>query len=168
MEKFRSHKVVEAAKIVEVTVPGMSDATVTFHLADGSSEDVSIEIGKRLPADNWGSAKGGYLMRYEDGFTSWSPAAAFEGGYTAIDDNAVPGLPVAGYKPTQSKAAVDTVSGNKAAEEASLRILDVLESFPGIDRRWLAIGRTHIEHGWMAVNRAIFKPGRVALPGDEA
>lgn len=75
------------------------------------------------------------------------------------------GLPVAGYRP-QDTAAVDLVNANKAAEERMLRILDELASWPGIDRRWLAIGRTHLEKGWMAVNRAIFQPSRVRLPED--
>lgn len=74
-------------------------------------------------------------------------------------------LPVAGYRP-QSSAAVESVNRNKAAEEATLRILDSLAKTPGVDPRWLAIGRTDIEQGWMAVNRAIFKPDRVSLPGD--
>lgn len=76
------------------------------------------------------------------------------------------GLPVAGYKPQES-ANVALVNRNKAAEETVLRILDELESKEGVDRRWLAIGRTAIEQGFMAVNRAVFKPGRVKLPDDD-
>ena len=33
-------------------------------------------------------------------------------------------------------------------------------------KRWLAIGRTHIEQGFMAINRAIFRPDRVEIPGE--
>jgi hypothetical protein len=33
--------------------------------------------------------------------------------------------------------------------------------------RWLAIGKTDIEKGFMAVNRSVFRPSRVALPEDE-
>lgn len=74
-------------------------------------------------------------------------------------------LPVSGYRP-QSDLAVELVNQNKAAEEAVLRLLDGLAEFPGIDRRWLAVGRTHIEQGFMAANRAVFRPGRVQLAGD--
>lgn len=28
---------------------------------------------------------GGYLVQYEDGYLSWSPAAAFEAGYTRLE-----------------------------------------------------------------------------------
>lgn len=75
------------------------------------------------------------------------------------------GLPVAGYMP-QTRDNVAIVNANKQAEEAALRMLDLLATAPDIDRRWLAIGRTHIEQGWMAVNRAVFQPSRVKLKGD--
>jgi hypothetical protein len=35
-----------------------------------------------------------------------------------------------------------------------------------VDQRWLAIGRTHIEEAFMAINRAVFQPQRVKLPED--
>lgn len=77
------------------------------------------------------------------------------------------GLPVHGYQP-QSQEAVDAVNRNKTLEEVVLRHFDQLALIDAVDKRWLAIGRTAIEQGFMAVNRAIFKPGRVALDGDEA
>lgn len=76
------------------------------------------------------------------------------------------GLPVQGYRP-QSTAAVDLVNENKTIEEQVLRILDALATNPNTDKRWLAIGRTAIENGFMAVNRAVFKPSRAKLPGDQ-
>jgi hypothetical protein len=76
------------------------------------------------------------------------------------------GLPVAGYRP-QSTAKVDLVNRNKEIEEQVLRVLDDLAKQPGIDPRWFAIGRTAIEQGFMAVNRAVFQPSRVSLPGDQ-
>lgn len=78
-------------------------------------------------------------------------------------------LPVEGYRP-QSDDKIAKVNAMKRAEEVVLRALDTLASkaVPGeVDGRWYAIGRTHIEQGFMAVNRAIFQPTRVALPGDE-
>lgn len=77
------------------------------------------------------------------------------------------GLPVAGYQ-AQSADAVASVNINKQVEEKVLRVLDYLAEDPAVDKRWLAIGRTSIEQGFMAVNRAIFKPARVALPDDAA
>lgn len=72
----------------------------------------------------------------------------------------VKGLPVSGYK-DQSVASIDKVNVNKQIEEEVLRILDSLKTDEEVDQRWLAIGRTHIEQGFMAVNRSIFKPGRL-------
>ncbi|HXF89544.1 MAG TPA: hypothetical protein VNK48_14405 [Xanthobacteraceae bacterium] len=81
-------------------------------------------------------------------------------------------LPVSGYKP-QSQAKVDLVNENKELEERVLRQLDKLATLTAvngetvdIDKRWLAIGRTHLEQAFMAINRSIFRPERVTLPGD--
>ena len=81
-------------------------------------------------------------------------------------------LPVSGYKP-QSTAKIDLVNENKAIEEQALRQLDRLATLTAIngeavdiDKRWLAIGRTHLEQAWMAANRSVFQPTRAKLPGE--
>lgn len=71
-------------------------------------------------------------------------------------------MPVQGYT-TQSDARLALVNRNKDIEERVLRILDDLAKVEDADKRWLAIGRTHIEQGFMAVNRAVFKPQRAKL-----
>ena len=53
------------------------------------------------------------------------------------------------------------VNQNKELEEKVLRRLDDLFACPDYDKRWLAIGRTHIEQGFMAINRAIMQPQRL-------
>lgn len=70
------------------------------------------------------------------------------------------GLPVAGYKP-QNDANVDLVNRNKYLEELILRVIDELGVDPNVDKRWLAIGKTNIEQGFMAINRSIFNPKRI-------
>lgn len=83
------------------------------------------------------------------------------------DDQQVQGLPVAGYKPTQPQAAIDAVNVFKALEERTLRALDELaDSEVDYDPRWHAIGRTQLQQAFMAINRAVFQPGRVRLPED--
>lgn len=72
-------------------------------------------------------------------------------------------LPIAGYTP-QSQQAVALVNQNKRLEEMILRQLDIIAEMPGVDPRWFAVGRRHIETGFMEVNRSIFKPQR--LQGD--
>jgi len=36
--------------------------------------------------------------------------------------------------------------------------LEALESLPDVDKRWLAIGKTNLQQGFMAVIRSIAKP----------
>ncbi|OJY36395.1 MAG: hypothetical protein BGP11_08415 [Rhodobacterales bacterium 65-51] len=72
------------------------------------------------------------------------------------------GLPVAGYRP-QSSVNVARVNAVKQMEERLLRLLDELKADSEIDQRWLQIGRTSIEQGFMDVVRSIFKPERVEL-----
>ena len=69
------------------------------------------------------------------------------------------GLPVSGYRP-QSPAAVNAVNGVKLIEEKLPRFLDDLAQEPElrVDPRWLSIGRTHLQQGFMAINRSVFKP----------
>lgn len=75
------------------------------------------------------------------------------------------GLPVPGYRP-QDDEAIALASSVKQAEERMLRLLDRIAERQGIEKRWLATGRTDIEKGCMAVVRSIFQPDRVALPVD--
>lgn len=76
------------------------------------------------------------------------------------------GLPVKGYQP-QNEDKIALVNRMKEHEERVLRDLDDFKNIPSIDQRWLAIGRTALEQAFMAVNRSVFKPGRVDLPEDE-
>lgn len=73
--------------------------------------------------------------------------------------------PVLGYQPlTQSK--LDMVNEHKQTEERLMRHLDAMKHMVMVDQRWLAIGRTHLEQAFMAINRSVFQPGRVTLPED--
>lgn len=75
-------------------------------------------------------------------------------------------LPVAGYT-NQSEAKIALVNQNKRLEEQVLRqfdtMLDMAVSTNELDQRWLHIAKTHIEQGFMAMNRAVFRPTRVKL-----
>lgn len=55
-------------------------------------------------------------------------------------------------------------------EERLLRDLDVMADSeePGrFDGRWLAIARTELQQGFMALQRAVLLSPRIRLPGDE-
>lgn len=77
------------------------------------------------------------------------------------------GLPVSGYT-EQSSGAVELVNYHKQMEEVILQQLDDLQRGVPMqcDQRWLAVARTHIEQGFMAMNRAVFRPQRVKLEED--
>lgn len=71
-------------------------------------------------------------------------------------------LPVSGYT-GQSEVNVALVNQNKRLEEMILRQFDVMSDNPEIDKRWLAVARTHLETAFMAANRAVFKPTRTQV-----
>jgi hypothetical protein len=83
----------------------------------------------------------------------------------------VKGLPVAGYKLTQSNRAIAAVNVFKELEERVLRHIEGLEAMSfncelNVDGRLLAIGRTQLQGAFMFLARAVFQPERVALPED--
>jgi hypothetical protein len=180
MPRYTSHKAVHALKIAAIEIN--LDKSARIAPADRGYAPFATAPGWAERFKGGATDDPGYYVVYADGYASWSPTKAFEDGYAAeAEADAKPhaGLPVAGYKP-QNTAAVDLVNVNKRLEEAVLRALDDLATMKGpaasndkpsevaVDQRWLAIGRTSIENGFMAVNRAVFKPGRVKLPGDAA
>ena len=69
-------------------------------------------------------------------------------------------LSVLGYTPRADEAVL-LVNRNKIIEEDCLTILDALEGYDWVDKRWLAIGRTQLQQAFMSINRSIFKPERL-------
>jgi hypothetical protein len=74
--------------------------------------------------------------------------------------------PVHGYG-EQIAASVQRVNANKYLEERVLRVIDDHFDHAGCDPRWLHIAKTHIEQGFMALNRAVFQPKRITLAEDD-
>lgn len=83
LPRWKSHKEVCADKIMEVW-----SAPLAWRLAGGGMVNVSLALLERVPRDK--DVIGGYYVRYADGFESWSPAQAFEEGYTRLDDQPNP------------------------------------------------------------------------------
>ena len=77
--------------------------------------------------------------------------------------------PILGYQDVSGDKQA-TVNLHKQMEERILRHLDELsKDAPAlVDPRWLAVGRTHLEQAWMAINRAVFQPQRISLPEDSS
>lgn len=81
MPRYRSHKVVQALKIKAIDFLGniTQGATITpCEEGFASFEADRAYLNKHDPE------VGGYYVVYEDGYASWSPAKAFEEGYTRI------------------------------------------------------------------------------------
>lgn len=79
LPKYRSHKKVWAVKIADIVNDSDGGATIT-PLEEGYTpfKVDAAYIKKHEPE------VGGYYVVYEDGYKSWSPAKAFEAGYTRI------------------------------------------------------------------------------------
>lgn len=77
MPGYKSHKEVWAMKIRHIVSRVDGGAELTFE--DGSGRPVSAEYVRKHDPQ-----VGGYLVIYDDGYESWSPAEAFEAGYTKI------------------------------------------------------------------------------------
>jgi hypothetical protein len=108
LPEYLCHKTVRAAKIVGVAL----SPTPGFHrlaLAGAAHVDVT-----RL----WYSSKapqvGGYYVQYEDGCSSYSPAAAFEQGYTPVGQANESGAVEAPSTPLSVLTA--HISGNPGAD----------------------------------------------------
>lgn len=84
LPQWQSHKVVRAGKVEAVHVERRGAAARWSWIVDGARLMATPELMARVPAGI--NPVGGYLVRYEDGFESWSPAKAFEEGYTKVEN----------------------------------------------------------------------------------
>lgn len=83
LRTFRSHKTVQAAKILEWwTAP----AGICARINATGKEELVILPSSRLQEMQDAKLKGdlGYAVVYTDTFRSWSPSKAFEDGYTEM------------------------------------------------------------------------------------
>jgi hypothetical protein len=87
MPRYRCHKEVHALKIAEVFNPDPVDsegASLCPLLRFEDDRYASMEVTPEWAAKHDPKA-GGYFVVYEDGYSSFSPAEAFESGYTRIE-----------------------------------------------------------------------------------
>lgn len=79
LPRYRSHKIVRAAKITGLRSNGTHDAPdLVLGEVNGVVSLLPDWHAKHRPH------VGGYYVVYEDGYMSFSPASAFESGYTRI------------------------------------------------------------------------------------
>ena len=97
LPKYVSHKTVSAVKlelVIHRPNPDLTGKTAAgshggyLHPVDTSFSPIEVSAAymtKHVPRP------GGYYVKYEDGYESFSPAAAFEAGYTALSDQPTSG-----------------------------------------------------------------------------
>jgi hypothetical protein len=81
MPRYQCHKQVWALRIAGISLPQNEAGDAELGFADGR---YSPRLMPRAWLDKHNPEVGGYFVLYEDGYTSFSPAAAFESGYTLI------------------------------------------------------------------------------------
>lgn len=86
MPKYRSHKEVWALKIakIEKTQPHINEESDGSCVITPADEGYTPFIVDRAYVQKHDPRVGGYYVVYADGYKSWSPAEAFEEGYTRI------------------------------------------------------------------------------------
>lgn len=99
MPLYTCHKQVRAARIVDVARVGGPEDIIRLGFADNTPAAVFVVadwLVRRIDAttvdEAMAKAIGGYFIHYEDGYTSWSPADAFEAGYH-LGDGALANTP---------------------------------------------------------------------------
>ena len=87
LPRYQCHKQVWALKIKEVRQSPSEPATEagTWEIVPEDERYAPITVSHEFYTKHRPIA-GGYYVIYEDGYKSFSPAAAFEGGYTNVDD----------------------------------------------------------------------------------
>ena len=125
MPRYRSHKVVNALKIEKIELKDTGWGTVyptqNKHYAPFDVPPQIAEVAKNHP--------GGYVVVYEDGYTSFSPAKAFEEGYVQISGPKNPAM--SGYDDGElgyNQGEMDMVMGYYNAKRFFLKPGEVLMS----------------------------------------
>ena len=85
MPKYKSHKIVWALKVIGVTDPSKpneeTDGSRVLTFVDGDYENIRVD---RAYVQKHDPQPGGYYVLYKDGYKSFSPAEAFEEGYSKV------------------------------------------------------------------------------------
>lgn len=172
LPRYRCHKEVSAAKILAIDVKYVNSmwdhALLTLQGQDEPLRVSTHYIEKREPS------VGGYYVVYDDGYTSYSPAKAFEEGYTRIDDSeddagARVQLPQAPSRDTASSsdsaAPVPPAPGALAAAKARIEALEAaLRPFAELKGQW-NISTIAPDDRSSCVRPGMIRSARAALSG---
>lgn len=82
MKKYKSHKTVEAFEIIDI---GCHPSKLNLWSLCSAGVEVAVDVTDEW-MDKHGPKLGGYFVRYEDGYESYSPPDVFEAGYLPVED----------------------------------------------------------------------------------
>lgn len=145
MPLYRCHKEVRAARIMSVAD---DTPTIVLGLSNGAMVEVTVK---------WWDSKhgkvGGYYVVYEDGYASFSPAEAFEDGYSALvevpSDVAKPSAFGVGYEPQQQTGGTSATLTRAEDFEARKMALDMALRAPGLDEDTAIVARAQAFYGFL-------------------
>ena len=161
MNRYQSHKIVEAARITEFN-PFDEEGkqriyTVVFE--DGTDETLNAGNGDRIlkMANLAGTTvNGGWLVHYPDGYISWSPHEQFDEGYDLLQPSSGKSA-IAGYREL-NEGEVAAINDVKGVGAMLGDFCEIQRNDAQCDQRWVSVGVTHFQQGLMALTRAIAKP----------
>lgn len=78
LPRWQCHKIVQAAQIESIRDQHVPDGAIL-----GLTGGFTVKVDAKW-VDRHQARVGGYYVVYEDGYASYSPQAAFEGGYTPL------------------------------------------------------------------------------------
>jgi hypothetical protein len=81
--QWRSHKIVRAGKVMAQQVEDTGEGIAILTVEDVNGAPCKVEVPDNFFARG-APSPGDYVVIYDDGYKSWSPAKAFEEGYTRI------------------------------------------------------------------------------------
>lgn len=84
LPQYLCHKRIRAAKICSIDPVDYSNSIRLSLELPGDRRDYVVKDQEWI--NRFRPIKGGYYVQYEDGYTSFSPAAAFEEGYSLIPE----------------------------------------------------------------------------------
>ena len=128
LPEWQCHKKVWAFKIFNILERKGETGYVSYVLSDGASAVVYVSmeyVEKHKPE------VGGYYVRYQDGYESYSPAGAFEEGYSLIIDEQPKSIkPQGDSAPGESKetiiARMACASITEAMENKSMSLIPAM------------------------------------------
>ncbi len=167
MNKYQSHKIVEAARITDFNAATLRDEQIdpahdgafTLKFEDGSEGFMDGETGERIlkMAELAGTTiNGGWLINYPDGYVSWSPHEVFADGYDLVQPSSGKSK-IAGYREL-NEGEVAAINDVKGVGAMLGDFIDIQRNDELVDQRWVSIGVTHLQQGLMCLTRAIAKP----------